>query len=182
MDISSFLNAIALALSLVALAISARLAKKQTQVMKNANLLPVVIEMLREVRGPEFRPHLDYVQYRLASEYPARLGYSGLPHEAQEHVLATTNLFDQLGLLVAHHVIDEKLVIGYAGSVLDQTWSSLEPFTLEERSLRKRQFLVYFEHLVCRTRTLSPAKVNASLGLQRVIPMSPKKAMTESEL
>lgn len=70
LEASQVSNAIALALSLVAVAVSAVSAFRQATLMQHANLLPVLIDMFRDFREPEFRQHLAFIEEELWDRCP----------------------------------------------------------------------------------------------------------------
>jgi hypothetical protein len=83
-DTSTFLNILALAVSFVSLAVSGLLAMRQTLIMRHANELPILVDLTRDFRAPEFQQAQDYVLNEFPGRYPqgspdSQYGISNLP-------------------------------------------------------------------------------------------------------
>jgi hypothetical protein len=123
----------ALLLSLLALAVSTRLAVKQQAMQRHANTLPALSLLLAEFRSANFHESYEYVCSRL-QEHPAECGISGLPREARRHVYAVCYLYQHLGELVRLGVVNERELLIPARNRLTAVWSAVQPFVLSERA------------------------------------------------
>ena len=95
------------------------------------------------------------------------LGVSGLPEPAREHVRKVGFFYDNLGVFVAYHVVEEDLVLGFFGVGMNEAWAIMYPFIRREEEIRKMQYLVFFNDLVVRFREHSPADIYRKRGLRR---------------
>jgi hypothetical protein len=160
------LNLAALLIPLVALIVSIPLTLRQIRLGSGANHLPVILEAFRDVRDPAYAEAERYVLDDLTREHPAVCGWSGLPEPARTQTLRIGILFDDLGKLVAHGIVDEELVIGSFGMGIVRVWDVLAPYVYQERHAQANHFWIYFEDLACRTAARSNVEIYAALGLR----------------
>jgi len=166
---STILSIIAVLTSIISLVIVLR----QTLILKHANALPILIDMLREYRSADFKRHYRYIADDLRKECdPEQTGYTNLPVTAAIHVLPVSHFFDNLGLLVAHGIINEELVLSFMGESIEFAWLVLEPYIVKEGELRKAiregelkkaDYQEFFRDLVKRVRTNPPAQIRQKL-------------------
>ena len=173
MDVNLVLNTIALAFSLVAITVSSVIALRQVKIMQHSNLLPVMIDMFREFRAPEFKQHIDYIGESLWKEAPSEsFGTSNLPETARSHVTPVASFFNTVGVLVANGVITDLTVASYMGGSTIRAWSRLAPYIRNERTRRNDEnYYLFFEHLAFLVSENPPSKLNARLKL-RTLPIS----------
>lgn len=169
MDASLIGNLFALALSAVALVTSVVTARRQLLLAHNSNVLPVIIEMFKDTRQAEFQKAIEYVGNRLAAEHGPDNGYRNLPPEPKGHIRRIGLFYDDVGKLVAHDVVDERLVIGAYGSNVVRMWEVLAPYVYSERR-RGAKSMLYFEDLAARAKATSMEEVHAAIGLNRYPP------------
>ncbi|MEV6196255.1 hypothetical protein AB0M19_28105 [Streptomyces sp. NPDC051920] len=156
----------ALALSFLALLISAATAYRQLTLMRGANILPIVLESFGETRTQEWTVCREYINERLATEHDPRGGLVGLPEPIKHQVRKVAFFFDDLGKLVAHRVVDEDLILGaYGGSVLAM-WRALAPYIAAQREIDGAGTAVYFEDLARRAHTRTGTEIYARIGLR----------------
>jgi hypothetical protein len=117
-------------------------------------------------------------------EVPSRGGFDALPEDWRESAYAVGYFFDSLGVLVAHGIISEKLILGSTGTTVMRMWEILHPFIESERSWRASTyassispgFLRYFEHLVARNYELggreAASRIQLEIGLRSIAPSS----------
>ncbi|MFF5234701.1 hypothetical protein [Dactylosporangium sp. NPDC000521] len=163
MDANTALNLVTLAISVTALTMTARLTRRQIQVASDANLVPVVINAFQETRSPAWFEAQEYILSRLAEEHAADLGHRGLPLPARTHANTIGLFYDDLGKLVVHGVIDQRLVIGAYGTTIVRLWDVLAPYIYAERQTHGLHFWVYFEDLATRTADMHPDVVYATM-------------------
>ncbi|MGI5405074.1 DUF4760 domain-containing protein [Streptomyces sp. CA-135486] len=154
---------------LVALATSVAVSRRQLRLAQNSNVLPVVIQLFRETREPEFSQAIEYVSTQLAADHPPDSGYRRLPPEAKRHVRRISLFYDDVGKLVAHGVVDERLIIGSYGLNVVNMWDALAPYIYRERILTTKAML-YFEDLAARAKARPMETVHAEIGLSQCPP------------
>jgi hypothetical protein len=158
---------LALVVSVIALVASALLATRQTILMRRANQLPLMIDLIQELRSPDFLVRERYVNVRLKEHDPAS-GYSNLDPVAADHMQHVKSLFNSIGALIAFQVVDERLAISIFGYRANRAWCSMEKFITAERRLRKGNYAPYFEHFVVLVRENPPEQITASVGLKKL--------------
>jgi hypothetical protein len=149
--------------------VSAVIVYKQTHVLKQTNMLPIVIDMFKEFRSPEFKHHQEYIYNQLTQECdPQKTGYTKLPEAARIHVIVVSHFFDNLGLLVASGIVSEDLVLSFLGGPVISTWNLLEPYIYQERKWRNGIYQDHFEHLAALSLLNPQSKIMEKLNLLRV--------------
>lgn len=153
MDISASSSLAAVIISIIALFASGILAVRQVSMMRHANEMPVLVDLMQEFRSAEFQMAEEYVLKRLATENDLSLGCSGLTGRASLAVNLVNSFFLSLGTLVAQDMVDEATVVLLFGFRANRAWSALESRIMREREIRDDPFFaVPFEDLVCRVR------------------------------
>lgn len=153
MDASTLFNVLALAISLVALAVSGVLAVGQTRAMRQANALPVLMELRREFGSPEMRAAETAMLDELAGRVDPSQGFHGLSAPDDAIVSRVYSSYSVLATLVAERIISERTVRGMYGYRLRRVWPALFPFVQGERTVRGDElFGAYLEDLYCRVR------------------------------
>lgn len=170
MDGSTALNLLALVVSAGALATSFVVSLRQLRLADNSNLLPVIIDMFQETRSPEFLRSVEYIRSELAAAHPPGDGYRHLPPEPKEHIRRVGMFYDDVGRLVAHGVVDERLVLGAYHRNVQRMWEALSPYVYNERDRHDTLTMTYFEDLAARAGATSGNAIHASLGLRRLPP------------
>ena len=171
MNTTNFVNVVSLALSVAAITLSVVISLRQIMIMRHANLLPVLIDMFREFREPEFKAHMSYVTTQLWEAYPpGQTGTSDLPEDARKHVGPVAGFFNMVGILVANKVVEDLLPASYMGRSVLVAWSRLAPYIYHERVRRSDEnYYLFFENLVFLiSRHGGPSKINARLKLKTV--------------
>jgi hypothetical protein len=149
-----------------------RMNARQTE---RSNSLPVLAAAFEQYRSPAFRSEVDYLMRNVPAEVPAE-GFGALPVEWRDNAYRVCYFFDHLGILVAHRMVDERVVVGAFATQAIQVWHVAEPFIRAERRHRADNyspyaspgFLEYYEHLVQRVINLggrdAPARIRAQVG------------------
>ncbi|HEU5157152.1 MAG TPA: hypothetical protein VFU43_09155 [Streptosporangiaceae bacterium] len=159
-------NLIALAISLTALVVSVFMTLRQLRLASGGNHLPVVLDAFKESRSPEWFEAHEYILKNLAEEHAPDCGWRGLPASARTQVSAIGLFFDDLGKLVAHGMIDERLVIGSYGTMIVRLWDALAPYVYAERQAYGLHFWIYYEDLAARVAATHPESVYAKLRMR----------------
>jgi hypothetical protein len=143
--------------------------------------LPIVSEVSREWRSPEFRKHRRVV-LSLSGTTPPKGGFEALPPDIRESIYTWCFFCDYLGQLVLHRIVSEDLIIGFSGTMISQLWGVLEPFIQSERRHRIETlpegvppgFLPYYEHLVARVAarggSTAADKIREKYSVQKLAP------------
>jgi hypothetical protein len=157
------LSVLAVAISLVALILSAWSAK----IAQRASSLAFALNLLKEFRDPEAVAARRYVFTELRKEFSPDLGFRNLPEQAQTNVHSASLLCDHIGLCVAHNLVDQTIVAGFVGDSVQRLWSILDPYVRQERQLLQAdgfspEYLEYFEDLAVRLQRQSPSRSRRS--------------------
>lgn len=180
MALSVILKVTALMTSLVALAVSGRLALRQVQVAERSNNAAVVLKLFEVARGEEFVETQKYAREKLADKHEAALGITGLPEDLRHRMTLLTWFYDDLGKLVAQGAVAEDVVLGVFGAGVLRTWDALAPYVYAERQLRATNFQMYFEDLAARSAARTPQDVGRTLG-PRARPQGYRSSEGESD-
>lgn len=166
MDTTIAVNIAASAISLVALAMSILLTRRQIHLASGGNHLPVVLDAFQHTRSAAWLEAENYVLTKLTDEHPADCGYRNMPAPARRHAGTIGLFYDDLGKLVAHRVIHQNLVIGSYGTNIVRLWDALAPYVYAERQAPGSHFWIYFEDLAARTAATTPDRVYTALRLR----------------
>ncbi|WP_369240910.1 hypothetical protein AB5J56_41080 [Streptomyces sp. R21] len=170
MDGSLMLNLLALAVSIGALTTSVAASRRQLRLAHNSNVLPIIIELFKETRTTEFLRSVEYIRSELAAQHAHADGYRHLPVEPREHIRRVGQFYDDIGKLVAHGVVDERLVLGAYSVNVQRMWQALAPYIYSERAQHGTLTMTYFEDLAARARLTPGPEIHAGLGLRRLPP------------
>ncbi|MFE2103546.1 hypothetical protein, partial [Streptomyces sp. NPDC059468] len=164
----------ALVVSLVAFGVSGAVSWRQLRLSKQANTLPVVVDLFREHRSVRLARARTFV----LEELPAcdlSLGLAGLPDEGQDLVREPAWYYDNLGALVTHGVVEIEPVSGYLGGSVISVWEHMEPLVAVERARRAQNALpdpnrwqAYFENLYHLVRETPAEQARAETPLWRL--------------
>jgi hypothetical protein len=151
---------LALTLSALALAVSLLTALRQLRLAKQANSLPVLVDLFREHRGPRLWEARDWA-FRHIQDFDLSRGLDGLPERELSLVREIAWYYDNLGALVAHGVVDVDPVAGYLGGSVIEMWERMAPLVEAERQRRSKsadpgRWQVYFENLYLLVREQGP--------------------------
>ena len=170
MDGSLVLNLLALAVSGGAFATSIVTARRQLKLANDSNVLPIIIDVFKETRTPEFSQSMEYIRDQLSVIHQPNDGYRNLPEEVKGHIRRVGLFYDDVGKLVAHEVVDERLILGAYGRAIVRTWEKLAPFVYAERERHRNLTMTYFEDLACRAKSVPMQDVHRAVGLRRLPP------------
>jgi len=159
----------ALAVAVVALIVSIWTAMHSATAARRERALAVSIDLFREARdlGPARRD----VFFEIAPLETCRL--DELPASLRDSAQKLCWFYDNVGVLVAHRMVDIEPIAGYLGDSILDSWDRLERFILAERAHRRERsdaradaYQWYFEELVTRLRKpgRSPAAIRQKLA------------------
>jgi hypothetical protein len=129
------LNVVAIGLSALALASSTYLAVRQAVSMKQANVVPVYVSFLNELRAVEFHDRYYYVCERLQQEHDPHLGISGLPDDTRRTVYDIAYFFQLLITFRRLEILDGHVLDTMYGRII-RVWGAVAPFVERERELK----------------------------------------------
>ncbi|MFI6026432.1 DUF4760 domain-containing protein [Amycolatopsis magusensis] len=182
MDVPLAISILSTIIALSAVLAGSVLARKQAKAAKS-QVIAHFSGIIAEAGQSGFAKKIDYVRHEFHTEFEREVPIGELPPTARAAVSDVVNYFDRIGLLVASDALDAKIVIGYMGNWIDQTWTTLFPNIHGERLRRQRLatepnpistgYLVYFEHLVWLVRHTPPAKIHRKLKLRRLTDLTP---------
>jgi hypothetical protein len=127
-------NVVTLLVAVIALGSSTAIAVRQVALMRKANHLPAYIDLLSQLRSPEFNAHFRLIMNSLAQDYDPQLGISGLPDNAQAAVYDVGGLFTEIAALRLLGILDERVDVLVRVSLVN-SWRVLAPFVKAERVL-----------------------------------------------
>jgi hypothetical protein len=169
MSLSLALNLVAVLVAAIALATSVAVSRRQLRLAQNSNVLPIVLQLFKETREPEFSRAIEYISTRLAIEHAPDHGYRSLPPDVKRDIRRVSLFYDDVGKLVAFGVVEERLIIGSYGLNIVNMWDVLAPYIYKERMLTTRAML-YFEDLAARAKARPMDSVHAQLRLGQCPP------------
>lgn len=129
------LNVVALVISLAALGVSSFFAIKQVNTAHHANQLPIVIDIYREIRSPQFRQQEETLWNRLPA-LERNTSFSHLPKDLKDAAYDVCYAYLMLAYLVSLRIIDRRLAILPIHYRIIRTWEVVQPFVLQERDAR----------------------------------------------
>lgn len=174
---SQIVSGVSLVVAFAAVWIAGWQVRVNTHQTERLNSLPVIYSVFAEYRSQQFRAHFENVLQNLP-EGRSQVPFSSLPKDWVDSALPVCYLYDYIGALVGHRLVDERLIIGALATQAMQVWVAVEPHVLAEREYRRTNytehaspgFLQYYEHLVRRIDELggrdAPAKIRARAGIR----------------
>jgi len=150
MDSSQLLNTAALVASLAALTVSIFFAVRQSNLMRAANQLPVVISFFAEYRSDEFLRRERFLWENLPGEHDPAGGFSAMPEPLRTYMFHIGIYYQTVAYLVEFKVFDKRLAYLGLHYRLIRTWRKIAPFVDGERNLRgaEQTFLNALERFV----------------------------------
>jgi hypothetical protein len=146
---SNLLNIAAIIISFVALAVSSFLAIRQSLAAKQANRIPVFIDLFKDARNPEFRDR-ERSLWRDLNEHEPSLGFSGLPKGQRHDAEIVCSYYSTLAYCVTIGIAEHDLAVIPVYYRLLRTWEAVYPFVRAERKIRNDggSFLTLLEDFV----------------------------------
>jgi hypothetical protein len=148
----------ALSIAVVALLVAvaaAAISYRQLREARKANAFPAAIDLFREFRDPAFVADRRLLLSQLRGCDPEQ-GMSGLPARIKDAAFRVSHYLDNVGVLVAHKLIDPEIAGSFLGASALSLWHELAPFIRRERVLRSYDdYQMHFEHLVATVDSLA---------------------------
>ena len=140
----------ALGIAVVALVVaifSAAISVWQLREARKANAFPAAIDLFREFRDAAFVADRRLLLSELSNCDPEQ-GMSGLPDGINQAAFRVSHYLDNVGVLVAHKLIEPEIAVSFLGASALNLWQELAPFIRRERALRSyADYQMHFEHL-----------------------------------
>jgi hypothetical protein len=143
----------ALTISIVAMLVSVVAVRRQIQLSRHSNSIPMLVDLFREHRGDYLARVRHLVIHELSTD-DLRAGLAGLPEDQRQQVRDLVWYYDNLGAFVVHRIVDAALVAGYMGGSIIDVWEKLLPLVEADRVNRAtigrtdhKHWLEYFEYL-----------------------------------
>lgn len=173
--LSNTIAAIALGISLTTAALGYFFGRRQALTARQANQVPVLVDLFREHRSEKLAATREFLRAFDSTEIDAGLGLAALPADKRVSVRELMWFYDNLGVLVAHGIIDLEPVAGYLGGSVMAYWNKLAPLIAGEREQRRRaanpdpdRWQEYFENLAVLVRDPGPEQARRGLPLWRL--------------
>jgi hypothetical protein len=146
---SSLLNIAAIILSLAAVAISSYFAIRQSLAAKQANQIPVFIDLFKDARNPEFRDR-ERSLWQDLNEHDPSLGFEGLPKGQRHDAEIVCSYYSTLAYCVTIGIAEHDLAVIPVYYRMLKTWEAVYPFVVAERKIRNDggSFLTLLEDFV----------------------------------
>ncbi|MFI5838838.1 hypothetical protein ACIA8K_03870 [Catenuloplanes sp. NPDC051500] len=141
------LGVAALLVSLLALLVSAIFAARQVTHMRNANYVPVMIDLLAQFRSVEFNDNYRFVCTRLPVEHEPTAGISGLPDDVRAKIYDVAYYYQLFAALTALGVLQDRQIIAVLRDRIVHVWYSIEPFVIVEREAAQHTGPFLFRNL-----------------------------------
>lgn len=152
--VSLSLAATAIVVSVIALVVSSRWARRQNTVSKLANSVPVLVDLFREHRQKRLRDAGRFI-FNDLDKFDLSKGLDGLPDRERDMVLDLAFYYDNLGALIIYDVVSPEPVISYLGGSARLIYTKLKPIIDVEREKRRNlelpdadRWQSYFRNLV----------------------------------
>jgi hypothetical protein len=172
-------------ISVIAVIISSFAAITSYIMSKKNNSIPIVVDMFQEFRSESFKNDQKFIFEDLRVIYKPPVGFRELNPVHQRKVMHVSHFYDNLGLLVAHKIVDERLITSFMGEAARMTWDKLEPFIRKERELILKtngetgDYQTFFEDLVARVVENPPHEIRKNLCLRKCDKNPTKKNPTK---
>lgn len=140
----------------------------QSVTARQANQLPALVELFAEHRSEELTQGRAFVCGAGIQACDLTIGLEGIPLEERRAILELMWFYDNLGVLVAHSIVDLDPVAGYLGGSLMEVWEALAPLIEVERRTRSYGWQEYFENLYRLVSERGPVTAREQLDLWRL--------------
>lgn len=154
-------NGVALTASIIALVTSVVFALRQSQLMRHANQIPIMIDLFNHIRSPEFVREERNLWTAIGNAGDPHLGFQGMPDDVHDSAYTICAYYQMVAFLVAFGALDRRLAILPLHYRVVKTWSTVKPYVEAERDLRgdKYSFFNFFEDFALLCQRESPEEV-----------------------
>ena len=150
--VGNVLSLAAVVISIIAVAISMLFGFRQVRLMRHANYVPAIVDLVTEFRSAQFNDHFRYVCERLQEDHSSELGISSLPDEARTAVYDVAYYLSTFATLSTLRIIKPETLLALFHNRIFVAWAALEPFVIREREVGSagRHLLALLESFVTR--------------------------------
>jgi hypothetical protein len=154
-NLPATLNLIATLAAVAAVVSSTFLAAQALRYSRNANHMPVIIELFKEHRSADFVKKEQFIWREMPRQNPAK-GFEGLPKKTKSYATDVALFYLMISYLSEYKICDQELVALQVKYRLLRTWKAIELHVRQERLLRGGEytFLNTLEVFVERVRAL----------------------------
>jgi hypothetical protein len=158
---SEIVSLISVVLAFIAVSVATWQARSNIRNAWHSHSHPVIAEIFREFRSPQFRESLrDLLNSPAGDAYTG--GFRSLPRDRRDAAYDVCYFFEYIGELVAFGIVQEDIIIAAMGTHIMLVWSVMWPAIENERAHRMQTFspdvppgfLTQYEHLVARIHDL----------------------------
>jgi hypothetical protein len=166
--------------SLLTAVAAAFFARHQLVAARQANSMPVFLQLAQEFRQKEFWEHERYILDELSIECSPEDGYSRLPAHAKYHFHVIASFYSSFAQLVRFVWSPPSWPLHHSGTESTKHGTRWNHSFARNVSLPARRYAGFFEDLVCRTRAKPQDDMMQKLGLMR-LPMPQSGPPTRAE-
>lgn len=135
METGNALSFAAVVISIAAVMISLLFGVRQVRLMRQANYVPAVVQLITEFRTTRLNDNFRYVCERLGQEHDPALGISGLPDDARTAVYDIVYYLSAFVTLSAFKIIRHETLLALFHHRIVAAWRAVEPFVVREREI-----------------------------------------------
>ena len=168
MDSDLVVNLGALLVAAGALASSTFLTWRALRFNRSATHIPVLVDMFRQHRSPDFIQKEELVWAHM-KDHEEALGFSNLPADIRQQATEVTLFYLTLSYLTEWELIDREIVSLQVKYRMLKTWAAVEGHVRGERALRGGEFtfLNTREIFVRKVRNFDPQAIAERMNEQR---------------
>jgi hypothetical protein len=141
---------------------------RQAVTSRQANQIAALVDLFAEHRSETLTKGRAFVCGDGIASCDLKAGLDGVPSEYRRAVVELMWFYDNLGVLVAHGIVDLDPIAGYLGGSLVNSWTALAQLVEVERQTREGGWQEYFENLNMLVMEKGPAKARTQLKLWRL--------------
>jgi hypothetical protein len=168
MDGSQIINLGALLVALTALTTSTFFTWRVVRLTRDANHVPIIIDLLAAHRDGEFRRKEERVWQELP-ECDVSAGLSGLSGDLRYDVFEVIQHYQAMGYISENGIVDGQFLASEIRHSTLLTWSAAEPLIQVERQVRGGEFtfLNAFERFAALAQSIDPKTHPRPVGRRR---------------
>jgi hypothetical protein len=153
MNPANVVNVLALIVALIAVISSSLLTWRALRLNENANHLPIVLELLKNRRMPDFT-NKEIELWKELPNHSCDLGFTNLPEPLRGYAYEVGTYYQSLSYVAEYGIGDWDFIAVQTEWRLLHTWECIEGHVRGERTLRGREatFLNSYERFARRVR------------------------------
>jgi hypothetical protein len=161
------LSIAALIASIASLTLASMIALRQVRVSRNANQLPIIVDIVYKARSIQFRKMEERLQRELPA-YDGSQGFGILPEDLADQAMEICIYYQNLAYLMVLKIIDPLIVYLPFHVLMPLSWDALEPYILAQRKAQGTPygFMNQFEYMVKHVRGMDLETLTRKLAQQ----------------